>query len=1597
MGFYGNISNNRATFQFDKVYHNRKEMDENCTKDGVFVGRYVLVDYNDDTNVNFINAYKIIDSTGECHFHTALDATKATRIEYAEGEVLKTGQVKSGQLLKVLGSATYQQAEFEKIYSITYNGPDLEQVDVQLYENPEIWRCDGYEVPEEVTVNADIESKIAAITNFISEWETKSSDEEYKQYYLDNINGILTIPQNITYPDYITTFLTAWSTKNEAVAENEELILDPDWQDEMHYHYNVLMNQWANSADTALYAHFTQEFDLQKSSYQTNFSIDSTTYPAIGRGWDSTIWQKISRINNTTEGREEEVKYIMVAELNTLTPTFDITYEAPTETPLVPYYDTKDTSNLYYNLHMQPQWGMRIKNQYSLDFSIDTKVYPSDVSGPFVIDSQLRDSTRTFSVFEKVSENGQIKFRRKDNVSRNEILPVGNRVINDQYNSPLAIYFNKAGFDKYKQSNAIVDVEEIQNANSNIIKDQNGNLIDSIMMRPTGLSANSYYNWAKAGETPANELKQPDTYELSIMLPSIGQTFSEIWDLIYGEGSTYDAKGYLLFHPITKTFAGATESSKLRNTDISWNSDRGIRAWDVTSNLVTENLNTLAGVINSTHDLMGMIIRDYDGLTIDNNAVKQESNDSDPIKPKDWDPGKIYYVGGKYYIKSKKYVYTPWTSSSSQYRLIPQEKMIDINNNGDIELYKEEWQEYSSDYTQRAKQRYIDYYRLHDYSEYMEGAKYVKKVSASSENPQELNFKYTKGTYYYATNGETNTATDYIIDNNDAPTLERHYYYIASDTTESAPVDVDHTSVCEQYSKIFYIPGMFYVYYDNMLKLSDQITLQAVYEDLGISTSDINNVKFYQVDDLEKISNEDETEISYIRTEKEGYKISVSYLPDHEYTLNGETISRKCYQVFNGKYYFVEPNEQNNELVQIKNGEILSIDTDAGTYTTYKYAVQGSERYYTPWEIYINQLVYSTINNDYIKEKDYEWTKIEKQSERWVIKNKDKYIPASNVVDFKNDPSLDSKYNNRFFYLLENKTFKELTRDQLYSNKARWANNMAHEYYVIDFKELPYFYTVEDPDPVHNDITYCYLEGDNYCAEITPNIPSWGEHKTYYKITDLFQNLNSDEEIYRPNYFYIKDENNNYILSTSYEPNVDYYEKIGPYVMQAETSANVIMDEVQEGTEWRGNIDNVINSYVQKDGSNVVRIGTRTATWEAKELKQYGKELNTINGLILKLNQLMFEDNKNSIEGAIKRVYDTIANFEMIAPYSFNQVKAEDGNSVNVIGSSNTELSVLGDDQWIKTEIKNNKLIIKHKKINAQSSNTNIEEFLDFGGKIPVPVITCDEVGHVVGVDNKPFNLPNIAFNCETLDKTNSAELDFIDSDSNVSMSNIKPSQVMINAYITNDGSEESQKIKNINFVRSNVNELIWKTETKENQTINKTIGDTFENNNTEITKLKCLKINAPKFGYIQFQPSTGKWRPMSNNLEFNGDLIGDGWTQQETSDYFYVDLKGNDIKDSNSIVKENFNAIIDSGTIVYLEPFSENIDTFISYNDKWNQSNIIGWKTAEKTIALAVKQIPTSITDIITLQYTILSQAGNYSGNENYYEWDDKNKKPNL
>lgn len=57
MGFYGNIQNsNKVSLQFDLVYPNRFQMDIGVGTDGVFLGRYVAIDYGEMPIVGYYNS-----------------------------------------------------------------------------------------------------------------------------------------------------------------------------------------------------------------------------------------------------------------------------------------------------------------------------------------------------------------------------------------------------------------------------------------------------------------------------------------------------------------------------------------------------------------------------------------------------------------------------------------------------------------------------------------------------------------------------------------------------------------------------------------------------------------------------------------------------------------------------------------------------------------------------------------------------------------------------------------------------------------------------------------------------------------------------------------------------------------------------------------------------------------------------------------------------------------------------------------------------------------------------------------------------------------------------------------------------------------------------------------------------------------------------------------------------------------------------------------------------------------------------------------------------------------------------------------------------
>ena len=295
------------------------------------------------------------------------------------------------------------------------------------------------------------------------------------------------------------------------------------------------------------------------SNYVMNFNIDTAKY-GEGRGYDSTVWQKVY-----VEGNE---KYVQIAELNSVVPTFDISADAPTVYPIQPHFDVQST-NVYYKLHWQPQWGMRLKEAtLNRTQSDDKKAYPSD-----------EETAYTKYIYDPATGS-----QTSDTV---------------EYSS--AIYYNRAGFLKDVKTH------------------YDGEYRDTIQVTPTGISGNTYNIHDPNNSSDTNNI-QPDIQEFKILLPSLGNAISDIWDIVYGCGQKVQ---------VDETYSGNTDNLK-RFRDIEWK-DAVTGEENAELGGMTRDLGTLAGCINKVHDLMGMIITDKNNATLNEewfnkNYIYKEDN-----------------------------------------------------------------------------------------------------------------------------------------------------------------------------------------------------------------------------------------------------------------------------------------------------------------------------------------------------------------------------------------------------------------------------------------------------------------------------------------------------------------------------------------------------------------------------------------------------------------------------------------------------------------------------------------------------------------------------------------------------------------------------------------------------------------------------------------------------------------------------------------------------------------------------------------------------------------------------------------------------------
>lgn len=1231
MGFYGNITNTtRTQFSFDATYPSRYEMDTQVANDGVYVGRYVLVEYDKDIKGSLSGipqVYKITTDGLNKDFALSISA------DFIVGEK--------------------EDEEGNKV-------------------NPTIIRC----------ITEDDRKNIADGT-------LKYTDNLIEQ------GTVLRVPGELNDDGKPIYNLVANSGTHK---DPKDSLSDEYWVATGNEQFVItMMTEDEQGRPVKQYTTFTGALweslgDSSQDSFTLNFTRDKQYYKT-SRGYDSTVWQKV-----LDKGYE---KYVMVAELNTIVPTFDITADAPTIVPLRPHFDV-DSTNVYYKLHWQPTWGLRIRSsepdtqvpQYDTEgkpiaatiLSSNSRVeYPSDENTHWTRTEFDKTTNSKKVLYAKYNETGGIDWVEK---APEEDPPVLNA----------AIYYNRDGFDPDKVSKSW-DRKYLHQLGLGGRRDpavdpdvspseDKGFVAEGITIAPTGLSGNTYANHNGVA-TP-----EVDTQELSIMLPSIGDAISDVWDLVYGGRKTNEA--------IQKT--------QKRNPDVEWYDARAVQdrtglrlvkdgfTYKMKSGKTqgcprnyynTANVNTIAGCINSVHDLMGMIIQPYN--TFDAMKENIANNDDDTI----------YFdvSNDKYYRRDMKYTYTPLAASAYTY------ERIDLSE-GEFkpDLY----------YVKNGSKYDVASGKYNKDLEY-----YVRKLTAS-EGYEQVKVQPFDGSKYYYINELTNGGKDFISE----PTYHRDKTYYTMDSTRIDKTRIDlgddftgytyyqymtDTSTNKLNSPYYAIDwtyaGQNYdpkaTYYD----IKEKFALKDVISEPPYTDLYLPGIFYYRAwaaDKYSKVYWDGLQKITVYNKNDDG-----TYTPVQEPTV-GEYYYQKLHTA--GEPYILKVGEQPVKAdfdYRIDNSDLGTGNIKEGGVLIDHYMVKKGEKVtetYTEIDTY-EQVKFNDPSSSYVWDEakagpawvfdksvgDYVRNTLpfdpekNKQNLYFVQQKKYVYVYAGGTIDedkplhllpyardsvsYKDPLSGDTvddfhinykdiQHGNPWFvkttvnshllgpYTIYIPVTATSIRRQLvdyYTNPARDEKDRL-QYYQLEKKEIDKFYAPN---------LYYYKVGENldrerkgsYILETNKhlkvnNVDGYSlAHLTitsadYHKINEHDTATNQRIYFYYPNYFYRK-EGDEYVLAQekTMNPNETYY-VIKNFYIDSDT-----MNVMPHGQQWNNKIKHIPPS---------VSLATRDVGFTYYELVDFARKLNTIHGLILKMNQVIDSEDTDTrdlktIQGALNTFNDWIS------------------------------------------------------------------------------------------------------------------------------------------------------------------------------------------------------------------------------------------------------------------------------------------------------------------------------------------------------------------
>lgn len=751
--------------------------------------------------------------------------------------------------------------------------------------------------------------------------------------------------------------------------------------------------------------------------------------------------------------------------------------------------------------------------------------------------------------------------------------------------------------------------------------------MENIIELENAQSGNTYY----INDNSNTKTKQNDIKQLKIHLPGIGDAVAKLWDLMYSE---YDEEGKLKEN--RNTYIGWEESEENPPARMVYLDESG---YEYTFN--PDNTKSVAGCINSIHDLMGRIIDTKETTLSGANAEH------------------IYY--GKYgesdrkgfYIKSRKCTYTP---------LAPE-----------------------------------------DFNEYIKEKKYFDLT------------QYTPGVYHIISKG------NYYVENDSKP-IENTIHYLLS----PKPVHLN-TWIQDKDTEIKVGIPSYHYYKDND---SNYI------KDAGeLPNPDISYVTITS-------NQETKTELGKART--------LIFKP-----VGREEIENENGQItYNGYIYFKVKDYD-------ENGNPLTYDDAA------QELKEGDEL--------IEDALYYYVNGYYFEFVTVEGENDENEAKAGLI-NPENNTPynSNNLPSAKNKINFIPFIENTYYYLDQNRNYILLkSLDDVEIDVVYYSLNVVPE--TGELKINP-----DDEESIETIYTHYYL-ADTYYYKQNANDYFFGIEKEMisevkYFIIEEEQAVPQDIVFYKPNTYYyekktsddktvqVLDQDTTMKTFETELPNGEtiLFKKDGEdkYVYFQKRKAYVISDlsgNLSKGSIWNSGSDvpetiKLGKLYegedVDEDG-NEVEAGSITLQekaermYEWKELTDFARELNTIHGLILKVNQYFkFDDtltrDRDTIQGCLNNLNDLINDFATLIPGEITIV-----DEYGRLASARYET-----DNWIDLQVDND--VIDHKITITHSDPAPLQDPLEkndltlfFGDSFTVSEWAFDDKGHKTDSITHEIKIPN--------------------------------------------------------------------------------------------------------------------------------------------------------------------------------------------------------------------------------------------------------------